>query len=293
MPCAYIHYGYDLTSPKQFGEVTKSKRVCRFCGKSIPEVSFRKKAHAISENIGNKYFINYEECDACNDFFSRIEEDFYKINALSLSYLGVKGKKGNRKIKMSDGEIFSKNEIWIINPNENPKISFDKDGIGSMDIVLRGNALSFTPSNIYKALVKYFIGCIESKYLKYYSTTKYWLLNSTGSIQAPPVIVYRNNQVLHPRFAYYIRRDNLNSFPHSFGCIEFADVGYFFLIPFANSELFTLQQFRQFEFIFQTIFGNRPYQLLPFSDVKPVAAPIHININHIIPGQTQFSIPFL
>lgn len=291
MPCAYIHYGYDLNSPIRFGESDKSKRVCRFCGKSMPSVTFRKKAHAISENIGNKFFINNEECDACNDFFSKIEEDFYKLNAISLSYLNIKGKNGSRKIKMSDGEIFSKNGIWILHPKETPDVVFDETGVGSLNINLQGNALSFTPSNIYKALVKYFIGCIESKYLKYYATTKFWLLNSTGIVQTPPVIQYRCKPVNHPRFAYYIRQDTISSFPHSIGCLEFADVGYFFLVPFANSEIITTPQLRQFRYIFHSIFGNRPHLLLPFSDVQVNSIPVHINISNIIPNKTQFSIP--
>lgn len=123
--------------------------------------------------------------------------------------------------------------------------------------------------------------------------TNYWLLNSTEMMQTPSVIVYKNKPVLHPRFAYFIRRDNLTFFPHSIGCLEFADIGYFFLVPFANSELFTTQQFYQFIYNFKSTFGNRSYQLLPFSDIKVVSAPIHININNIIPNQTQFSIPLL
>lgn len=161
MSCAYFHCGYELTSVKRFGESNESRKICRFCGKSIPDVSFKKTAHAISENIGNKFFISNEECDNCNDYFSKIEEDFYRANALPLSYLDIKGKHGSRKIKLSNGEIYSKNGIWIIHPYEDTVVSFDSNGIGSLDIILRGNALSFTPCNIYKALVKFLLAVLN------------------------------------------------------------------------------------------------------------------------------------
>ena len=44
---------------KRIGEKDKSKSVCRFCGRDItmPNVKFTKKAHAISESLGNKGLI--------------------------------------------------------------------------------------------------------------------------------------------------------------------------------------------------------------------------------------------
>jgi hypothetical protein len=44
----------------------KSERKCRFCGKSNPEVSFKKKAHLIPEFLGNKMLLSDFECDSCN-----------------------------------------------------------------------------------------------------------------------------------------------------------------------------------------------------------------------------------
>ena len=47
-------------------------KVCRFCGKRYPDVKFKKKAHAISEFIGNKEFVLRNECDACNEKFGKL-----------------------------------------------------------------------------------------------------------------------------------------------------------------------------------------------------------------------------
>ena len=54
----YLYDHYEIRTFKgderhKVGVYDKSKRVCRFCGHSIPEVHFREKAHAVSESLGN------------------------------------------------------------------------------------------------------------------------------------------------------------------------------------------------------------------------------------------------
>lgn len=55
----------------------KENRICRFCGKKEPDVSFSKIAHALPESIGNHVLATYYECDVCNDFFGRNLENEY------------------------------------------------------------------------------------------------------------------------------------------------------------------------------------------------------------------------
>ena len=47
------------------GEQNKEKRICRFCNNKSENVTFKNKAHAISEALGNKTIILNEECDNC------------------------------------------------------------------------------------------------------------------------------------------------------------------------------------------------------------------------------------
>lgn len=54
----YLSYGYDGIS-QCIGEDDKSKRVCRFCGQQMPEVTFDKEAHAIQDALGNKLLFCY------------------------------------------------------------------------------------------------------------------------------------------------------------------------------------------------------------------------------------------
>ena len=52
-------------------------RVCRFCKKSKPEVTFKKRAHLIPQFLGNRYLLSSFECDNCNKLFGDLyENDF-------------------------------------------------------------------------------------------------------------------------------------------------------------------------------------------------------------------------
>ena len=67
------------------GETDKSKRVCRFCHRSAPLTSFTHKSHAISESLGYKSLVCHEECDECNEYFSRtIEPDVVNMHSFLL-----------------------------------------------------------------------------------------------------------------------------------------------------------------------------------------------------------------
>jgi hypothetical protein len=78
----------------------REPRVCRFCGKSRPEVTFSLKAHAIPELLGNKSLFSLYECDECNTFFgSGIENDFGNWSKPMRSMQRIRGKGGVPTLK--------------------------------------------------------------------------------------------------------------------------------------------------------------------------------------------------
>lgn len=58
-----------------FENIQYNEWYCMFCGGSHPKAKFTKKAHAISETIGNKRLFNYLECQECNLHFGKAFED--------------------------------------------------------------------------------------------------------------------------------------------------------------------------------------------------------------------------
>ena len=71
----------------------KENRVCRFCRLAKPDVSFRKRAHALPESIGNKSIFSFYECDDCNEYFGQtIENDFANWSLPYRSIMRIRGK---------------------------------------------------------------------------------------------------------------------------------------------------------------------------------------------------------
>jgi hypothetical protein len=68
-----------------------AKGRCRYCGETNP-ASFRMTAHAFPEALGNKWVISRDECDACNQVFSKYDDAIAKAVSSFLTLGGVKGK---------------------------------------------------------------------------------------------------------------------------------------------------------------------------------------------------------
>ena len=87
-------------------EERPSVRRCRFCGRDETAVTFKKKAHAVSEALGNKHLLSYRECDDCNAFFGQAYEDaLVKYIGALRTFMMVLGKNGVPSYKSPDGKL--------------------------------------------------------------------------------------------------------------------------------------------------------------------------------------------
>src|SRR4051812_8829229 len=117
-----IEVKYNDSQKKQhlIGNVVKK---CRFCYKEFPDTNFKMIAHAIPEFMGNKSLISKFECDTCNQYFGKLENEFASF-MLPFNTLAATINKGNKIPKYKNGlEIFhdDNNTININNfPNELP-----------------------------------------------------------------------------------------------------------------------------------------------------------------------------
>lgn len=145
---------------------TKNEFVCRFCGKDKSETTFKKKAHAIPELIGNKTLLTKNECDICNDKFGRLLED--NLSKFLLPYNSISkicGKNGvptykdqNIRIETIDGKThitYSKTENIKI--DENNKTFF-----------IQMHTQKLKPIKVYKAFLKMGLSLIPESELTYF-----------------------------------------------------------------------------------------------------------------------------
>ncbi|WP_167516204.1 HNH endonuclease [Mucilaginibacter metallidurans] len=148
--------------------------VCRFCGKQKPEVTFKKRAHALPEFIGNGSLFTHCECDDCNGWFGReLEVHFASFMHLNHTMFGVRGKKGYPKFKTTDGtEIVNDGGMidWQGIPME--QLNHDEK---TRTLTATQKVPSFIPANVFKALVKMALTIMPAAQLLTFADTMSWL----------------------------------------------------------------------------------------------------------------------
>jgi hypothetical protein len=151
----------------------RKDRVCRFCGRKLPYVSFHKNAHVISELLGNKRFVSDFECDDCNGKFGKLENDFANYLGLVRTVQSVKGKRVP-KFKSADKNLTveSSKEDEITNRVEfrrfeglNSTFKFDKE---NQKTIITYTKAPYTPLHVYKALLKMALSVINPRHLPDY-----------------------------------------------------------------------------------------------------------------------------
>ncbi|CAN7385087.1 HNH endonuclease [Devosia sp. LjRoot16] len=135
----------------------KSDRVCRFCGKKEPEVTFRKVAHAIPESLGNKSITSYYECDPCNELFGMgIENDLGNWSKPMRTMARIRGKSGVPTLKKGgDGPGW---RIEFVDGGFEIK-SYEDDPVFEMDeansrVTFKLKRDPYTPVAVLKAFMK-------------------------------------------------------------------------------------------------------------------------------------------
>jgi hypothetical protein len=134
----------------------KDKRLCRFCGRGRPEVTFKQVTHALPEAIGNKSIIVYYECDSCNQKFGAgIETEFGKWSKPLRTFYQIAGKDGVPTLKR-EGErgwrIELKRDGFIFQQHvDNPIVKFDQ---AAKRLTVEVPVDAHVPIGVFKTFVK-------------------------------------------------------------------------------------------------------------------------------------------
>jgi hypothetical protein len=154
--------------------------VCRYCDGKPPERTFRKRAHAVSELLGNRVIKSRYECDQCNERFSAFEDDLGKMTLPFRNMGGVAGKNGVPTLLSASGEAKSKSRmefkegtLHMSHPSEDNSIVVDevaKTGTFSYSVQ------PYRPLGAYKALCKSAFALLQPNELAHFNELKQWLL---------------------------------------------------------------------------------------------------------------------
>lgn len=204
----YKHYAYGFADYKEaVGESISSKRKCRFCGKSVPDTSFRKESHAISEGLGNKTLICNEECDTCNGRLSKVENNLMRYFDVRRAMYGIKSKTSGT-IPNIEGKGFV-----IRDKDDTPQLYIEReslpdgvDGTSPFYFKLETNE-EVTHQGIYKALCKIVIDLLPSEELSHFAQTIKWINGFIIDAETPDYYVsYDNDVVLQPTVEFFFSR---------------------------------------------------------------------------------------
>lgn len=180
---------YYLNEDKQTYLGSKEERKCRFCGRTKEEgATFKKKAHAISNLVGNSQLFSYYECDECNEKFSHYESDFAEYLKPFHAVLKVCGKRGVPKYKQYLSNIDNSGDKIKINVfEEDPTIKYSIDEKNkSVRINCRR---SYIPVNVYKALLKMALTIMPEDDVKHFSSAINFIKNEQASLKVNMPIV--------------------------------------------------------------------------------------------------------
>lgn len=225
----------------EIGEKNKSQRICRFCYRKNDSTTFDSKAHAISEALGNKTIVLYEECDECNKRFSEtIEPDIVQYLSLFRTIYDVKGKNrgkgkgGSKKFKGKNFDLKNNGNVELSFQSEDDRPIKDDE---NYSLKLEAEQPIIT-QNIYKALCKYYLSIIDKKYLKHFEKTIDWI-NGKIEIDRLPKIAEMTSYhsfAIQPKLTYFLRKTDDKEIPFAIGEFYFTCKVFAFIIPFCDQD---------------------------------------------------------
>lgn len=291
----YDHYEVRIFNGDErhnIGEYNKSERVCRFCGRSMPIVSFNQKAHAISESLGNKGLICREECDDCNQRFNQtIEQDITRFFQFFLILNGVKGKNGSPTLQ-GNGISITNDPSSRITLGRNTLVLKVKTMPETHDLQEITKFISdqfsfsnvkYVPQNIYKCFCKYVLSVIDNKYLQYFKETVNWINEPLFNHRLPPVWYYCVSHSHNtPFLAIMLRKHNHKEIPYCWAIINIAGYQFLFIIPFCSQDKYKFVGKVRVQFFLDGLKSAMPnimLQPMKLHGIAPTSLKINANIN--------------
>jgi hypothetical protein len=167
--------------------VDPGPQVCRFCHRKAPVVTFKKKAHAAPELLGNKTLVSKNECDECNDMFNvRYEQDLGVWSAFARSIGRIHGKKGLPTYVCPDNTM----RVEHINGKQ-VLLLRDKIDIkpGELWLPKAKSPQTYIPLNAAKALVKVACSICPPELLPECQGAIDWIMGRHSATIAPFVVL--------------------------------------------------------------------------------------------------------
>ncbi|AMC10273.1 hypothetical protein Lupro_02940 [Lutibacter profundi] len=212
-------------------------QLCRFCGENNPD-KFKSVAHIIPELTGNKELKYFNECDNCNNKFSKYENDLQLFGGIKNILAGIKGKKypKHKDYKHYFQAYNSKNGVIFKSLKETGALDFSDEKIS-----IKSETQKFKPRYIQKAFVKIALSLLPKNELKKLTKTIEWLNNPnddfTPSNHPMFLLIERENNIpLRKPLALVYKRINDSNSPEFTLVFHYSFFSYQLFIPFNEND---------------------------------------------------------
>lgn len=210
----------------------KANRVCRFCGKKPPEVTFKKIAHAIPELLGNKSMESAYECDDCNEEFGKgIENDLGNWSKPMRTLIRIRGKSGVPTLKKGGDK-----PGWRIEYNQSRLniAAFEDDPIYEVDeekkqITFKLRRDAYTPVAVLKAFQKIGLTLLPDEEVKNFVGLIAWVRTTDHSKpyldKCPVLYAFQPGPMPNDLIAALVlrRKHNAKGFPYAFLVLSYGN----------------------------------------------------------------------
>lgn len=232
----YEMESFDGGRKHYIGQHDKNRRVCRWCGKKMPEVTFYEKAHAISEALGNKQVILCDECDGCNGQFGRtIENAVIAFLQFDSALFGIHGKNGIPEIKRGEQVLISNDGKRNLHFEVLESDARVVDGL-PVGITIR-SPQAIIKQDVYRGLCKYALSCVSQDVFWRYLWLLPWL-NKKCDFEKLPLVAMRQmrNVVSYPLLTTFVRKVEEDDKPSFYCTLSHGLHEYAFVIPCDEEE---------------------------------------------------------
>ncbi len=226
----------------RFGVQDRNKRICRYCGKRMPETTFKKDAHTISNSLGNILFFTNDECDKCNTSFGAgIEQEF--VNYISIYRTLAAQYEGHpyftthtTSFRLDVDEKTNKIHFDILDKSKARIASSEKQ----TDIYVDGGYINY--HNVYRALVKFVIGMLPDEQLPFFKDTIRWI-NGENNLSKLPIVketIYTEPEQ-HPFINMFFRKNESDEYSYLVAEFHVNHLEFVFVVPGCQHDKFEIK----------------------------------------------------
>lgn len=243
--CRYYDDRYDIVFQHMWQSHEKRElreynyRLCRFCKRSEPEVTFKNVAHAVPEALGNRGLTSNYECDACNSHFgSTIETDLGEWTKPARTFARIRGKNGIPTIKKGPEKAwrieYKDDQLVVKNYTDDPIVDIDEENKRIILTLRRG---AYTPIGVYKAFVKIGLTLMPETEMSPFHAALGWLQerdHAKNWVHGATIIHTFQNGPMPPDklFAMILRRKpGVTDVPYAYLILGFGNDAYQVMLP--------------------------------------------------------------